>query len=128
MRSLSSSADAVLYPVLVVLVVLTCDVALATDNVPSKSSSSSSAAARSSSSSTGSRVVGDPFFVGLLGQQYQVHGIDGAVYSLISLQYMQLNSRFSFLAGPRPCPVIPSTGRIRWPASLTMARTWATWR
>jgi len=57
-------------------------------------------------------VQGDPAFVGLRGQQYQVHGIDGAVYSLISDRTLQLNSRFIFLTGPRPCPFIPSTGRL----------------
>ena len=57
--------------------------------ITSSSSSSSSAAPLSggSSSSTGrsgGSVVGDPQFVGLLGQSFQVHGIDGQVYNLIS--------------------------------------------
>ena len=56
-------------------------------------------------------ITGDPQFVGLLGQSYQVHGIDGAVYALISEPAMQLNARFRFLTGPRQCPVMPSTGR-----------------
>jgi hypothetical protein len=56
-------------------------------------------------------VRGDPQFSGLRGQSYQVHGIDGAVYNLISDIHLQLNSQFVFLTGPRPCPVIPSTGR-----------------
>ena len=56
-------------------------------------------------------VRGDPQFVGLRGQSYQVHGIDGAVYNLISGSSYQLNSRFGFLEGPRPCPLMPSTGR-----------------
>jgi hypothetical protein len=56
-------------------------------------------------------ITGDPQFSGLRGQSYQVHGIDGAVYSLISDRSMQLNSRFVFLRGPRPCPIIPSTGK-----------------
>ena len=56
-------------------------------------------------------VTGDPMFLGLRGQQYQVHGIDGAVYNLISDSYTQVNSRFAFLTGPRPCAVLPSTGR-----------------
>ena len=51
-------------------------------------------------------VLGDPQFVGLLGQSYQVHGIDGAVYSLISEPSAQVNARFSFLTGPRPCPTV----------------------
>ena len=49
-------------------------------------------------SSCGS-VVGDPQFVGLLGQSYQVHGIDGAVYNLISDRDVHVNSRFVFLTG-----------------------------
>ena len=56
-------------------------------------------------------VAGDPQFVGLLGQSFQVHGIDGAVYALISEPAMQLNARFRFLTGPRPCPAMPSTGK-----------------
>ena len=68
--------------------------------------------ASSSSSSTGpaTSVMGDPQFVGLRGQSFQVHGIDGAVYALISEPAMQVNARFRFLTGPRPCPVMPSTG------------------
>ena len=42
-------------------------------------------------------VLGDPQFVGLLGQSYQVHGIDGAVYNLISDKQVQVNARFTFL-------------------------------
>jgi hypothetical protein len=56
-------------------------------------------------------VRGDPQFIGLRGQSYQVHGIDGGVYNLISGKEYQLNSRFSFLTGPRPCPLMPLTGR-----------------
>jgi hypothetical protein len=56
-------------------------------------------------------VKGDPQFKGLRGQDYQVHGIDGGVYNIISEQEMQLNSRFVFLKGPRPCPLMPSTGK-----------------
>jgi len=92
-------------------------------SAPSSSSSlprslSSSAALSSTptpvmSSSTGQSagVLGDPQFVGLRGQRYQVHGVDGAIYSLISEPALQLNARFRFLTGPRPCPVMPSTGR-----------------
>jgi len=49
-------------------------------------------------------IRGDPQFVGLRGQSFQVHGIDGAVYNLISDVDIQLNSRFVFLSGPRDCP------------------------
>jgi len=57
-----------------------------------------------------SSISGDPTFVGLRGQTFQVHGVDGFVYNLISDPKFQLNSLFVFLDGPRPCPVIPSTG------------------
>jgi len=54
--------------------------------------------------------VGDPQFSGLRGQQYQVHGVVGGVYNLISQSNVQLNSQFTFLTGPRTCPILPSTG------------------
>ena len=43
-------------------------------------------------------VVGDPQFVGLLGQLYQVHGVHDTVYNLISDRHVQVNSRFVFLS------------------------------
>ena len=43
-------------------------------------------------------VIGDPQFVGLLGQSYQVHGMDDTVYNLISDRSVQVNSRFVFLS------------------------------
>jgi hypothetical protein len=51
---------------------------------------------------------GDPQFVGLSGQSFQIHGYDGAVFNIISNKHFQLNSLFAFLTGPRPCPVLPS--------------------
>jgi len=56
-------------------------------------------------------VNGDPIFVGLRGQTFQIHGIDGAVYNLISDAHAEVNARFAFLNGPRPCPRMPSTGK-----------------
>ena len=50
-------------------------------------------------------VVGDPQFMGLRGQSFQVHGIDGAVYNIISEKNTQVNSRFVFLTEGK-CPVI----------------------
>jgi rubrerythrin len=44
-----------------------------------------------------SGIVGDPQFVGLRGQSYQVHGIDGEVYNLITSDNLQVNSRFVYL-------------------------------
>ena len=41
--------------------------------------------------------LGDPQFYGSLGQSYQVHGIDGEAYSLISDALVQINGRFHFL-------------------------------
>jgi len=49
-------------------------------------------------------VSGDPTFVGLRGQNYQVHGIDGAVYNLVSSPTTQVNSRFVFLDEGQ-CPI-----------------------
>ena len=50
-------------------------------------------------------ITADPQFVGLLGQQYQVHGIDGAAYNIISEEATQVNSRFVFLSSGQ-CPLI----------------------
>lgn len=52
-----------------------------------------------------SSVVGDPQFVGLRGQSFQVHGIDGAVYNIISEARTQVNSRFVFL-NEGECPIV----------------------
>ena len=70
--------------------------------------SSTAAAPASVSSSTGrssAGVVGDPQFVGLRGQRFQVHGIDGAVYNLISEADTQVNARFAYLSAGH-CPII----------------------
>ena len=48
-------------------------------------------------------VFGDPQLYGLLGQSFQVHGIDGGVYNLISAPALQVNTRFVFLDAAR-CP------------------------
>ena len=103
--SSSSSSSSTPFPVLSLL--------------SSSSSSSSSSLSLSSSPSTRSlsssaspsvppptgQVTGDPQFCGLRGQQYQVHGVHGAVYNLLTQHNMQLNARFSFLHNGR-CPVI----------------------
>ena len=47
---------------------------------------------------------GDPLFTGFLGQRYQVHGLHGVVYSIISCASLQLNARFMFLH-QGGCPV-----------------------
>ena len=46
---------------------------------------------------------GDPQFYGFLGQSYQVHGIDGEVYSIISDATVQVNGRFMFLGQQGEC-------------------------
>ena len=61
-------------------------------------------------------VVGDPQFVGLRGQSFQVHGIDGAVYNIVSESNTQVNARFVFLQSGR-CPMIarvPETWSNCW--------------
>ena len=55
-------------------------------------------------------IVGDPQFVGLRGQSYQVHGVDGAVYNLVSERDVQVNSRFVFLTEGE-CPLVAATGK-----------------
>jgi hypothetical protein len=49
------------------------------------------------------KALGDPQFVGFLGQRYQVHGMDGSVYSIISDPDVQINARFVFLQSGK-CP------------------------
>ena len=53
-----------------------------------------------------SSVLGDPSFQGLLGQRFQVHGIDGQVYNLVHEAGTTLNARFVFLSSGR-CPLLP---------------------
>ena len=59
-----------------------------------------------SSSTAAARVIGDPQFMGLRGQSFQVHGIDGAVYNLIVDHGMMLNARFRYLSAGR-CAAFP---------------------
>lgn len=40
---------------------------------------------------------GDPQFTGFLGQSYQVHGLSGADYNIISTPTLQYNAHFNFL-------------------------------
>ena len=50
-------------------------------------------------------VKGDPQFVGLRGQSFQVHGIDGGIYALVSSARTAINSQFVFLSAGQ-CPVL----------------------
>lgn len=42
-------------------------------------------------------VTGDPVFVGLRGQRYQVHGLPNHVYNLVTSRDLQINARFVLL-------------------------------
>jgi hypothetical protein len=50
-------------------------------------------------------IVGDPQFIGLRGQSYQVHGVSGEVYNIVSDADLQYNSKFVFL-DEGECPVV----------------------
>ena len=54
---------------------------------------------------TAPTIVGDPQFVGLRGQSYQVHGIDGGIYNLVSSPRTQVNAEFKFLSEGQ-CPIL----------------------
>jgi len=54
---------------------------------------------------TGPSVQGDPQFVGLRGQTYQIHGVDGDIYNIISDANIQMNAKFVFLTTGQ-CPII----------------------
>ena len=58
-------------------------------------------------------VTGDPQFTGLLGQRFQVHGVDGGVYNLISDSRLQVNARFVFL-GSGSCPPASAVSTACW--------------
>ena len=53
----------------------------------------------------GGLIIGDPQFVGLRGQSYQVHGVSGEIYNIVSDADIQYNSRFVFLSHGT-CPVV----------------------
>ena len=78
---------------------------IASSAPPSASSSAPSSIASSSSAGGGGHIVGDPQFVGFRGQSFQVHGIHGHVYSLISEPTLQVNALFVFLNGGH-CPTV----------------------
>ena len=57
-----------------------------------------------------SGVLGDPQFVGLRGQSFQVHGLDGAIYALLSSPTTHMNGRFVFLdSGVCPSAAVITT-------------------
>jgi len=51
---------------------------------------------------------GDPQLNGFQGQNYQVHGISGSIYSLISDRLIAVNARFQFLKSGH-CPIFNNT-------------------
>jgi hypothetical protein len=53
----------------------------------------------------GGSVVGDPQFSGLRGQNFQVHGVSGEIYNIVSEPQLQYNARFVFLSAGK-CPNI----------------------
>lgn len=42
-------------------------------------------------------VLGDPVFTGLRGQKFQIHGVDGEYYGMLSTPVLHLNAQFAFL-------------------------------
>ena len=84
---------------------------------PASSSTGSSTGSGSSSSPGGSgagAVLGDPHFIGLRGQSYQVHGIDGAVYSMVRDNTgVRINALFVFLSSGR-CPPAHTISTACW--------------
>ena len=61
-----------------------------------------------------SAVLGDPQFSGLLGQSFQVHGVAGNVYNLISDRGLVVNSRFVFLSSGVCPPAAASITSLCW--------------
>ena len=60
-------------------------------------------------------VLGDPQFSGLLGQSFQVHGIDGQVYSIISDSTgVLVNARFVFLSEGRCTAALVASNTMCW--------------
>jgi len=51
------------------------------------------------------QITGDPAFVGIRGQQYQVHGVSGEIYNIVSDPSFQYNAKFVFLDGGK-CPIV----------------------
>ena len=61
----------------------------------------------------GASMLGDPVFKGLYGQKYQVHGIDGAVYTVVSDKFAHVNALFTFLSEGE-CPSVAGTSKTCW--------------
>ena len=76
--------------------------------------SSSAPSSVSSSTGTAATVLGDPQFMGLRGQSFQVHGMDGEVYSLVRDDAgVRVNARFVFLSAGR-CPPLAAISTACW--------------
>ena len=75
-----------------------------------------------SSAVTPARGLGDPQLHGFLGQNVQVHGMDGEVYSILSSPQLQLNARFAYL-GAGKCPqTLTSRHILCWSAPRLVLR------
>ena len=55
----------------------------------------------SASTPSPSSVKGDPAFIGFLGQEFQVHGVDKYVYNIVSTNTLQFNTRFIYMGKGR---------------------------
>ena len=100
--TLSPPSYLVQYLVYIQLVVYNMDVALT--NLQLTSVASSLPILSNTPPPQTGGAIGDPQFTGLRGQRFQVHGVSGTVYNLITDRTLQVNARFDFLAsggGPR---------------------------
>jgi len=46
---------------------------------------------------TQTSTCGDPQFIGFVGQSYQIHGVSGTIYNVLSTPQFQLNALFTYL-------------------------------
>ena len=101
--TLAAPTYLVQYFLYVQIVVYNMDIAVTNLQLTSVPSSPLPILGDSGQPSTGG-VIGDPQFTGLLGQRFQVHGVSGTVYNIITDSLLQVNARFDFLSsggGPR---------------------------
>jgi hypothetical protein len=68
-----------------------------TTSSPTTSSPTTSSPTTSSPTTSSPAISGDPQFVGLQGQSYQVHGADDTVFNLISYPNLVMNGRFKYI-------------------------------
>ena len=51
-------------------------------------------------------ITGDPVFVGFAGQRYQIHGINGAAYAVLSTANVFVNARLEYLHAAQCTPAV----------------------